>query len=113
VTNALRSVLGLTLISALVLAQAGVRTSRGCSMCGAVCHCASRMAGGSCSIRSVGCGGGDAAAAAPAPTTLAALPAAPGAVTTLIDLSALVEARALRVEDPDVSPPEHPPRVSC
>jgi len=96
----------------LLLAQLHIWGASGCSMCGATCRCASRASGDSCTVRSMGCGGGDGGAVlgsiSPSRAVLVALDpfAPPSALGRALSIASRLSPHPAR---PPLDPP---PRVS-
>jgi hypothetical protein len=82
-------------------------------MCGASCHCASRASGAACSVRSVGCGGGDDGAAVGSVGPLRAVLAAFHGVAPQVVFDTVRTLTPPLPSDPARPPLDRPPRVAC
>jgi hypothetical protein len=108
-----RALVCLITSSLLLLSQLHIWGARGCSMCGASCRCASHGASNPCSVRSLGCGGGDGGAAFGSVSPLRAVLVAPTVFAPQVVLDTLPAKAEDRRSDPERPPLDHPPRISC
>jgi len=108
-----RSLVCLLTSALLLLAQLHIWGASGCSMCGASCRCASHASGDSCSVRSVGCGGGDGGAALGSVSPVRAVLVGSLQFAPQFELDRARTIASHLPPHPARPPLDRPPRVSC
>ena len=107
-----RPALSILTCALVLLAQLHLWGSPGCSTCGSLCRCASHGSINSCSVRSVGCGGGESGSLTGSMSPLravllASIELAPAFTSVGVDRST-----SHLSPHPARPPLDHPPRVS-